>query len=278
MNERRLAQLEAKLDEYARAVTAVTYYLKEEGLAYIEDERKESGYYDDYYEISKKNRAGTVTERLAVIEEDINDSLDLLNVLATTLIEKKLIERAEIVKRLNTLRKAGATNGGRIIARAWVDSEFKAKLLRDTNEAMEELGLPPFSHGKLIAVENTPTLHHVTLCFGCSCFPYQLLGRSPWWYKNKTYKQGIIFEPRKTLEKMFGLAIPMNIEIRVVDSNPDTTYLIIPERPKGTEGFAEESLAELVTVDSLIGTANPRVPELITTSASARKRKKSKSV
>jgi nitrile hydratase len=163
--------------------------------------------------------------------------------------------------------RMGAQNGARYVARAWVDPDFRARLLADATAVVREHGydlagsmnreLPFLS---LIAVENTPATHNVVVCTLCSCYPVPLLGPSPRWYKSFQYRSRVVREPRAVLAE-FGLSLPADTEINVWDSNADVRYLVIPERPPGTENLTEDELAGLVSRDALIGTALASAPD-----------------
>lgn len=146
----------------------------------------------------------------------------------------------------------GPLLGARVVARAWTDPEFKASLLKDATAACKELGIEGLMGDHLVAVENTPTVHNVVVCTLCSCYPWSVLGLPPSWYKQPAYRSRIVLEPRRVLRE-FGCELPESVEIRVWDSSADIRYLVLPERPPGTEGMSEEELAALVTRDAMIG-------------------------
>lgn len=143
-------------------------------------------------------------------------------------------------------------NGARLIARAWVNDEFRQRLLADAPAALEEMGLPSLS--VLQVVENTATVHNIVVCTLCSCYPVALLGPSPSWYKSAAYRARAVREPREVLSE-FGLALPAGVEIQVWDASADTRYLVLPRQPDGTSSFSEDELAALVTRAGMIGTA-----------------------
>jgi nitrile hydratase len=142
--------------------------------------------------------------------------------------------------------------GAKVIARAWVNPAFKARLLADARSAILELGIDFRQEAALVAVENTAKVHHVVVCTLCSCYPRGLLGYPPDWYKSLNYRSRVVVEPRSVLRE-FGLELPTDVEVRVLDSTADMRYLVIPVRPAGTEGMSEEELGDLVTRDSMIG-------------------------
>lgn len=147
----------------------------------------------------------------------------------------------------------GPLNGAKVVARAWVDAEYKARLLADGTAAVGELGFGA-PEGHLVAVENTPGLHNVVVCTLCSCYPWSILGLPPAWYKDSPYRARLVREPRVVLREM-GCELPDHVEIRVWDSSAEVRYLVVPERPAGTDGLSEAELTELVTRDSMIGVA-----------------------
>lgn len=169
------------------------------------------------------------------------------------LIERGVLTAREIQDKIEEWDGRTPENGARVIARAWVDPAFRARLLADANAAVAELGYP-FTGLKLVALENTADVHHVVVCTLCSCYPRQLLGIPPLWYKSRAYRSRTVREPRAVLAE-FGTVLPASVEIRVVDSTADCRYLVVPARPVGTEGLDEAALAGLVTRDSMIGTA-----------------------
>jgi nitrile hydratase len=149
--------------------------------------------------------------------------------------------------------KLGPKNGAKVIARAWVDPDYKARLLANGTEAIRELGFGGVQGEFMVVVENTPSVHNVTVCTLCSCYPWPVLGLPPTWYKSAAYRSRIVIEPRSVLQE-FGLSIPDNKEVRVWDSNSEVRYLVLPERPSGTETWSEDQLAAIVTRDAMIGT------------------------
>jgi nitrile hydratase len=167
------------------------------------------------------------------------------------LIEKQVVTAEEIRKAIEARDAITPSLGARVVARAWVDPAFKARLLRDAHAACSEIGVDA-GPTNLIAVENTDTIHNVVVCTLCSCYPRTILGLPPSWYKSREYRARIVREPRAVL-KEFGTAVPEYMEMRVHDSTADMRYLVIPARPAGTEGMSEDELAALVNRDSMIG-------------------------
>ena len=180
--------------------------------------------------------------------------------LKSLLIEQGLITADAIRARMEIDARGTPHQGARMVAKAWVDPDYKARLLGDAKAAALELGIP-VTEAALIALENTPRLHNLVVCTLCSCYPRSLLGEPPAWYVSKAYRSRAVREPRKVLEE-FGLAVGEGTEVRVHDSNADLRYIVVPMRPAGTEGLSEQQLADLVTRDCLVGTALPRAPIL----------------
>ena len=175
------------------------------------------------------------------------------------LLEAKGVVTAEQVRsRIELFEEDFPYRGGRVIAHAWTDPAFRARLLADGRAACAEFGIE-LEAERLIAVENTPEVHNVIVCTLCSCYPRALLGMPPTWYKSRNYRSRVVFEPRAVLRE-FGTALPDSVTVRVHDSNADMRYVVIPMRPKGTEGWSEERLAGLLTRDTLVGVTVPKSP------------------
>jgi len=168
------------------------------------------------------------------------------------LIEKRMIEAAEIRRQIEVLDSRTPALGAKVVARAWVDPEFRVRLLADGRSACEELGISFYDDTKLIVLENTPKVHNLIVCTLCSCYPRPVLGLPPDWYKLAPYRARAVVEPRAVLAE-FGTVIPDDVEIRVSDSTATVRYLVLPMRPAGTERYSEEDLAALVTRDTMIG-------------------------
>ena len=180
--------------------------------------------------------------------------------LEALLVEKGVIDRESVRRRIDWLVSRSPADGARLVARAWVDPDFKRRLLEDARAAALELGLDPGPAPVTVALENTESVHHLVVCTLCSCYPKALLGPPPDWYKSLPYRSRAVSDPRGVLRE-FGVELGDDVEVRVVDSTADVRYLVVPLRPAGTEGLAEEELAALVTRDSMIGVAQPRAPE-----------------
>lgn len=185
-----------------------------------------------------------------------DDSIALrVKAIESLLVEKGIVDPAALDAIIDTYEhKVGPHIGAQIVAKAWVDSEFKHRLLADGTKTISELGLIGFSSEHMVVVENTPDVHNLIVCTLCSCYPWAILGLPPTWYKSFSYRSRAVIEPRNVL-KEFGLEIPEQVEVRVWDSNADLRYLVLPERPVGTENLSEQDLAALVTRNAMIGTA-----------------------
>ncbi len=172
--------------------------------------------------------------------------------------QKGLITAAQVATRMEQFDEEFPYRGAQIVARAWADPAYKQRLLDDGRAACAEAGVI-LEAERLIAVENTPTVHNVIVCTLCSCYPRTLLGMPPTWYKSRNYRSRVVFEPRAVL-KEFGTALPDSVTVRVHDSNADMRYLVVPMRPAGTENWSEEKLAGLISRDMLVGVTVPRLP------------------
>jgi nitrile hydratase len=183
--------------------------------------------------------------------------------LESLLVDKGLVDPAALDALIDTYEtKVGPRNGARVVARAWIDPAFKRRLLEDGTKAVAEFGFVGRQSEHLVVVENTPQVHNLVVCTLCSCYPWAVLGLPPVWYKAAPYRARAVQDPRGVLEEL-GVALPEDVEIRVWDSTAEVRYLVLPERPAGTDGMSEEALAALVTRDAMIGVAKagPRTRE-----------------
>jgi len=176
------------------------------------------------------------------------------------LIGKGVVTADEVRRAIEDMDSRSPALGARVVAKAWVDPAFKARLLSDAKSAVAELGIDVGSLALLKVVENTDAVHHLVTCTLCSCYPRAILGLPPDWYKSLNYRSRAVTDPRGVLRE-FGLGLPPSVEVRVLDSTADLRYLVIPQRPAGTERMSEEALAGLVTRDSMIGVATARTPD-----------------
>jgi nitrile hydratase len=178
--------------------------------------------------------------------------------LESLMVAKGLVDRAALDALIDTYEhKVGPRNGARVVARAWVDGDYKKRLLSDANAAVTELG---YRATTLTVVENTAKIHNLIVCTLCSCYPWAVLGLPPVWYKSAAYRSRSVIDPRGVLRE-FGVTLADDVEVRVWDSTADLRYLVLPERPAGTQGLSEAELAALVTRDAMVGVAKVSVPQ-----------------
>jgi nitrile hydratase len=179
--------------------------------------------------------------------------------LESLLVEKGMVHPAALDTIVDTYEhKIGPRNGARVVARAWRDPGYKQRLLKDADAAIGELGYGGLQGEHMVVVENTPKQHNLVVCTLCSCYPWPVLGLPPVWYKSNAYRSRAVIDPRGVLREL-GLDLPDDVEVRVWDSTAEIRYLVLPERPKGTDGLNEEALAALVTRDAMIGVAKVKV-------------------
>lgn len=174
------------------------------------------------------------------------------------LVEKGILTREEVRRLVAITAARSPADGARLVARAWVDPAFKARLLADPKAAAAELGIDATTPATLVVVENTAHVHHLIVCTLCSCYPRTLLGLPPDWYKSLGYRSRAVVDPRGILRE-FGVELTDRVEVRVLDSTADIRYLVLPRRPPGTDHLTEAELAHLVTRDSMIGAGEPRL-------------------
>jgi nitrile hydratase len=183
--------------------------------------------------------------------------------LEALLVAKKLVDPDSLNALIDTYEhKVGPRNGAKVVARAWVDPAYKERLMRDATAAIAEFGFTGRQGEDMVVVENTPAVHNMVVCTLCSCYPWPVLGLPPVWYKSAPYRSRAVMDPRGVLRE-FGTVIGDDVEVRVWDSTAELRYLVLPERPAGTEGFSEERLVELVTRDSMIGVTRVKAPESV---------------
>ena len=180
--------------------------------------------------------------------------------LESILTEKGYVEPAALDLLIETYeKKVGPHNGARVIAKAWSDPDFRRRLLEDATPAIASVGYAGRQGEHIMALENTPQTHHMIVCTLCSCYPWPVLGLPPVWYKSAPYRSRAVLDPRGVLREL-GVEVPEDVEVRVWDSTSEVRYLVIPERPRGTEGWSEAELAGIVTRDSMIGVAKVQAP------------------
>jgi nitrile hydratase subunit alpha len=173
------------------------------------------------------------------------------------LLEKGVLTEPEVQDKISYMEARSPANGAKLVARAWVDNEFKELLLSDAKAAASALGMDPEHPAEFVVVENTPKVHNLIVCTLCSCYPRAILGRPPDWYKSFEYRSRAVREPRAVMRE-FGLELSEGVEVIVHDSTADVRYMVLPMRPPGTEDLSEDELADLVTRDTLVGVNVPR--------------------
>ena len=206
--------------------------------------------------------AGGVPEHHDHDHQVVPDDIALrVRALESILVEKEMIDPADLDAVVDAYEnRIGPRNGAQVVARAWTDPEYRARLLADGTAAIGEFGFLGAQGEHMVVVENTPAVHNLVVCTLCSCYPWPTLGLPPVWYKSAPYRARAVIEPRAVLRE-FGVDVPDDVEVRVWDSTAEIRYLVLPERPAGTEGLSEEQLAELVTRDSMIGVARIAAPQ-----------------
>jgi nitrile hydratase len=201
-------------------------------------------------------------EQGAVAHQEVPSDLTLrVKSLESLLVEKGLVDPAALDALVDMFEnKVGPRNGARVVARAWTDAAYKQRLLADADSAITELGFAGRPGEHMLVLENTPRVHNVVVCTLCSCYPWPMLGLPPVWYKSAPYRSRTVIDPRGVLRE-FGLELPTDIEVRVWDSTAELRYLVLPERPAGTENMTEEQLSALVTRDAMIGVTRVTLAE-----------------
>jgi nitrile hydratase subunit alpha len=255
MEEAKIRALELQLGEYIKGVMIVESVPV--GDVVIDDLRKETGIYDHFFSIAKKYYEGSLDKKIEDLGKDLGTYKHFLDGFTLALVMKGYVTKQELEIKKEKIKNSSPENGARIVARAWVDPAFKKKLLSNAREAVRDFGTPLSGTPNLRVFENTEKVHNVIVCTLCSCYPYDLLGNPPWWYKHDDYKTTIVKDPRSALVTMFNFKVPPEKEILVHDSTSDYRFFVLPQRPPGTQDLPEEQLAKLVTPESLIGTAEP---------------------
>jgi nitrile hydratase len=192
--------------------------------------------------------------------EDHLDPALRAEALSSLLIERGLIDQSTMDNFIKTYEQSvGPMNGAKVVARAWTDPEYAARLLADGTAAIAELGFKGPQGEHIVVLQNTPSVHHLVVCTLCSCYPWPVLGLPPSWYKDPAYRSRIVREPRAVLAE-FGLELGEDVAIKVFDSSSEVRYMVLPVRPAGTEGLSEDDLAALVTRDAMVGVAEVAAP------------------
>jgi nitrile hydratase len=193
-------------------------------------------------------------------DNHLSEMMLRVKALETLLVAKGLVDPAALDAMIDAYEtKIGPRNGARVVARAWTDPAYKARLMQDATAAIAELGYSGAQGEHMVVVENTPIVHNLVVCTLCSCYPWPVLGLPPVWYKSSAYRSRAVIDPRGVLQD-FGLTVPNDVAVRVWDSTAEIRYLVLPERPAGTERLSVEALEALVTRDTMIGTAKVTAP------------------
>ena len=193
-------------------------------------------------------------------DNHLSETVLRVKALETLLVAKGLVDPAALDAMIDAYEnKIGPRNGARVVVKAWTDPAYKARLMEDATAAIAELGYSGAQGEHMVVVENTPTVHNLVVCTLCSCYPWPVLGLPPVWYKSSAYRSRAVIDPRGVLED-FGLTVSDGVAVRVWDSTAEIRYLVLPERPAGTEGLSVDALEELVTRDTMIGTARVAAP------------------
>ena len=193
-------------------------------------------------------------------DNHLSETVLRVKALESLLVEKGLVDPAALDAMVDVYEnKIGPRNGAKVVARAWTDPAYKARLMSDATAAIAELGYSGAQGEHMVVVENTPAVHNLVVCTLCSCYPWPVLGLPPVWYKSAPYRSRAVIDPKGVLAE-FGVALPPEAEIRIWDSTAETRFLVVPMRPAGTDGWNEEQLAAPVTRDSMVGTGLPQAP------------------
>jgi nitrile hydratase len=240
--ELRIRALEDSLDELILSIATAGTPLASHPVA-IEDNRMERGDYNPELRLAVRTYEGDLQTRIGLLERGITDTRHLVEALTRALVLVGEVTEKGLEENRRRLSELGHRNGARIVARAWVDDDFKKRLLETGREAVRELDIPPGKLGKLGVAENTDEVHNIVVCTLCSCYPHDLLGNPPWWYRTD------------------GLEIDPDRKVVVHDSTSDVRWMVLPQRPEGTHGMSEEELADLVTAESLVGSTEISLPQ-----------------
>lgn len=258
--ELRIRALEDSLDALILASATANAQLANHATA-IDDGRRERGDYNPEFRLAIRTYEGDLETRIGFLESAVSETSHLVAAFTRALVDRGEVTEETLVANRARLGELGYHNGARIVARAWVDPEFKRRLLETGREAVRELDIPPGRLGKLGVAENTDDTHNIVVCTLCSCYPHDLLGNPPWWYRTDEYKTQIVTDPRATIRDMFDLDIDPDRQVVVHDSTSDVRWMVLPRRPDGTEDMTEEELAALVTAESLVGSAEIPSPQ-----------------
>ena len=196
------------------------------------------------------------------VGEGPNDHQVMNLAIQDLLQESNLITANDIRKTIEKFDEDYPNRGQKVVVRAWTDEDFKSQLLEDANPAIESMGIDLEHAARIIVVENTDVVHNIIVCTLCSCYPRVLMGQPPTWYKSRSYRSRVVNDPRNVL-KEFGIDLPSSITVRTHDSNADMRYMVLPQRPEGSEGWSDEKLESIISRDSLVGVSIPNIEEII---------------
>ena len=258
--ELRIRALEDSLDALILASATASAQLANHATA-IDDGRRERGDYNPEFRLAIRAYEGDLETRIGLLESAVAEASHLVAAFTRALVDRGEVAEEALAANRARLSELGYHNGARIVARAWVDPGFKRRLLETGREAVRELDIPPGRLGKLGVAENTDDTHNIVVCTLCSCYPHDLLGNPPWWYRTDEYKTQIVTDPRATIRAMFDLEIAPDRQVVVHDSTSDVRWMVLPRRPEGTDDMTEEELAGLVTAESLVGSAEIPSPQ-----------------
>ena len=250
--ELRIRALEDSLDELILSIATASIPSATHAVA-IDDNRTERGDYNPEFRLAYRTYEGDLETRIELLEMAVAENRHLVAAFTGALVHAGEVTEEALDENRRRLSDLGHRNGARIVARAWTDPDFKQRLLETGRAAVRELDIPPGRLGKLGVAENTDDVHNLVVCTLCSCYPHDLLGNPPWWYRTDEYKTRLVADPREAIRDMFGLEIDPERKVVVHDSTSDVRWMVLPRRPEGTEGMSEEELAELVTAESLVG-------------------------
>jgi len=250
--ELRIRALEDSLDELILSIATASIPSATHAVA-IDDNRTERGDYNPEFRLAYRTYEGDLETRIELLEMAVAENRHLVAAFTGALVHAGEVTEEALDENRRRLSDLGHRNGARIVARAWTDPDFKQRLLETGRAAVRELDIPPGRLGKLGVAENTDDVHNLVVCTLCSCYPHDLLGNPPWWYRTDEYKTRLVADPREAIRDMFGLEIDPERKVVVHDSTSDVRWMVLPRRPEGTEGMTEEELAELVTAESLVG-------------------------
>ena len=262
---------EHELSQYDKQTIALSEVLRRQSILTTDEVRRTiedfNTPYDPYFENRIRALIAICVEKNVLVQSEIQEQIDTMQIpehstyentvraFSSLLVAKNVTSYQEIQDQVSTNEKRTHALGASVVAKAWLDIDYKNRLLSDARSAISEMGIALEEHVEFRIVENTPTLHHVVVCTLCSCYPRALLGEPPEWYKSMVYRQRVVAEPRQVLLEM-GLPLDEQVKLRVVDSTADVRYLVIPKIPEGVESLSEDQAAELVTRDSMIGVSH----------------------